>query len=66
MVRRFENGNFNVKNEECGKPPKMSDFKDAFYDKLLNPSKTVHFAHYRLQMIGLKHVLLEKRPEWKT
>ncbi|KAM0728867.1 Mariner Mos1 transposase [Formica fusca] len=55
---KFKSGDFDVRNEERGRPPKK-------FDELLKPGETVNTERYRQQMIDLNQALREKRPEYQ-
>ncbi|KAM0726699.1 Mariner Mos1 transposase [Formica fusca] len=56
--KKFKSGDFDVRNEERGRPSKK-------FDELLKPGKTVNTERYRQQMIDLNQALREKRPEYQ-
>ena len=54
--KKFKSGNFHVRNEDRGKPPKKFedlDQKGVIYYELLKPGKTVNTNRYQQQMIVL-------------
>ena len=61
-------GNFDVRNEDRGKPPKKFedwDQKGVIYYELQKPGETVNTNRYQQQMIDLNRALQEKRPEYR-
>ena len=55
--KKFKSGNFDVRNEDRGKPPKKFedwDQKSVIYYELLKPDKTVDTNRYQQQMIDSK------------
>ena len=66
--KKFKSGNFDVRNEDCGKPPKKcvwQDQKGFIYYELLKPGETVNTNRYQQQMIDLNRALQEKRPDYR-
>ena len=66
--KKFKSGNFDVRNEDCGKPPKMFedwDQKGVIYYELLKPGETVNANRCQQQMIDLNRALQEKRPDYR-
>ena len=64
--KKFKCGNFDVRNEDRGKPPKKCvwwDQKGVIYYELLKPGETVNTNRYQQQMIYLNRALQEKRPD---
>ena len=66
--KKFKSDNFDVRNEDRGKPPKKFedwDQKGVIYYKLLKPGVTVNTNRYQQQMIDLNRALQEKRPDYR-
>ena len=66
--KKFKSGNFDVRNEDRGKPPKKFedwDQKGIIYYELLKPGETVNTNCYQQQMIDLNRALQEKRPDYR-
>ena len=66
--KKFKSGNFDVRNEDRGKPPKKFedwDQKGVIYYELLKPGGTVNTNRYQQQMINLNRSLQEKRPDYR-
>ena len=66
--KKFKRGNFDVRNEDRGKPPKKCvwcDQKDVIYYELRKPGETVNTNRYQQQMIDLNRALQEKRPDYR-
>ena len=66
--KKFKSGNFDVRNEDRGKPPKKYvwwDQKGVIYYELLKPGETVNTNRYQQQMIDLNRKLQEKRPDYR-
>ena len=54
--KKFKSGNFDVRNEDRGKPTKKfenGDQKGVIYYELLKPGETVNTNRYQQQMIDL-------------
>ena len=67
-LKNFKSGNFYVRNEDRGKPPKKFeewDQKGVIYYELLKPGETVNTNRYQQQMIDLNRALQEKRPDYR-
>ena len=65
---QFKSGNFDVRNEDRGKPPKKCvcwDQKGVIYYEQLKPGETVNANRYQQQMIVLNRALQEKRPDYR-
>ena len=65
--KKFKSDNFDVRNEDYGKPPKKCvwwDQKGVIYYELLKPGETVNTNRYQHQMIDLNRELQEKRPDY--
>ena len=61
-------GNFDVRNEDRGKPPKKFEDrgqKGVIYYELLKPGETVNTNRYQQEMIDLNRALQEKRPNYR-
>ena len=66
--KKFKSGNFDVRNEDRGKPWKKCvwwDQKGVIYYELLKPGETVNTNRYQQQMINLNRSLQEKRPDYR-
>ena len=66
--KKFKRGNFDVKNEDRGKPPKKWVWwyqKGVIYYELLKPGETVNTNRYQQQMIDLNQALQEKQPDYQ-
>ena len=66
--KEFISGNFDVRNEDRGKPAKKFedlDEKSVIYYKLPKPGETVNTNRYQQQMINLNRALQEKRPDYR-
>ena len=66
--KKFKSGNFDVRNEDCEKPPKKIedwDQKGVICYQVLKPGKTVNTNRYQQQMIDLNRALQEKRPDYR-
>ena len=66
--KKFKSSNFDVRNEDRGKPPKKLedwDQKGVIYYELLKPGETVNTNRYQQRMIGLNRALQEKRPDYR-
>ena len=66
--KKFKSGNFDVRNEDRGKPPKKFedwDQKGVIYYELLKPGETVNTNRHQQQMIDLNRALQEKRPHYQ-
>ena len=60
--KKFKSGNFDVRNEDLGKPPKKCvwwDQKGVIYYDLRKPGETVNTNRYQQQMIDLNRALQE-------
>ena len=67
-LKKFKSGNFDVRNEDRGKPPKKcvwSDQKGVIFYELLKPGETVNTNRYQQQMIDSNRALQEKRPDYR-
>ena len=66
--KKFKGVNFDVRNEDRGKPPKKSedwDQKVVIYYELLKPGETVNTNRYQQQMIDLNRALHKKPPDYR-
>ena len=66
--KKFKSGNFDVRNEDRGKPPKKFvdwDQKGVIYYELLKPGETANTNRYQQQTIDLNRALQEKRPDYR-
>ena len=66
--KKFKSGNFYVRNEDRGKPPKKFedwDQKGVIYYELLKPGETVNTNLYQQQMVDLNRALQEKRQDYR-
>ena len=66
--KKFQSGNFDVRNEDRGKPPKKCvwwDQKGVIYHELLKPGETVNTNRYQQQMVDLNRALQEKQPDYR-
>ena len=66
--KKFKSGNFDLRNEDRGKPPKKCvwwDQKGVIYYELLKLGETVNTNRYQQQMIGFNRALQEKRPDYQ-
>ena len=66
--KKLKSGNFDVRNEDRGKPSKKCvwwDQKGVIYYELLKPGGTVNTNRYQQQMIDLNRELQEKRPDYR-
>ena len=66
--KKFKSGNFDVRNDDRGKPPKNCvwwDQKDVIYYELLKSDETVNTNRYQQKMIDLNRALQEKRPDYR-
>ena len=65
---KLKSGNFDVRNEDRGKPPKKFedwDQKGVIYYELLKPGETVNTNRYQEKMIDLNRALQEKRSDYR-
>ncbi|GFY10862.1 putative LOC100903547 [Trichonephila clavipes] len=66
---KFQNGDFDVRNEELRRPSKT--FEDAelrdqsIIYELLKPSETVNTDRYKQQLLNMNDAILEKREQYK-
>ena len=66
--KKFKSGNFDVRNEDRGKPPKKCvwwDQKGVIYYELLKPGETVNRNRYQQKMMDLNRASQEKRPDYR-
>ena len=66
--KKFKSSNFDVRNEDRGKPPKKCvwwDQKGVIYYELLKPGQTVNTNRYQQQIIVLNRALQEKQPDYR-
>ena len=66
--KNFKSGNFDVRNEDRGKPPKKCvwwDQKGVICYKLLKPDETGNTNRYQQQMIDFNRALQEKWPDYR-
>ena len=67
--KKFKSRNFDVRNENRGKPPKKFedwDQKGVINYELLKPGKIVNTNRYQQQMIDLNRALQDKRPDYRS
>ena len=65
---KFKSGNFDVTNEDRGKPPKRfedCDQKGVIDYELLKPGETINTNRYQQKMINLNRALQAKRPDFR-
>ena len=68
LFKKFKSGNFDVSNEDRGKPSKKCvwwDQKGVIYYELLKPRETVNTNRYQQQVVDLNRALQEKRPDYR-
>ena len=66
--KKLKSGNFDVRNQDRGEPPKKYvwwDQKGVIYYELLKPGENVNTNRYQQQMIDLNRALQEKRPDYR-
>ena len=66
--KKFKSGNFDVRNEDPGKPPKKFedwDQKGDIYYELLKPGESVNTNRYQQKIIDLNRALQQKLPDYR-